>query len=112
MEATTRIIDLTVAELISIINATIEQHGTAPMPRVEAQQKPAEQPFYGIDGIAEVLHCSRATAQRLKSSGMLEGGYQQIGKSIIVRSAQALRDIAEYSMNGGRKRKTTTLKHK
>lgn len=106
MEATTRIIDLTVAELIAIINSTIEAKTMETMPKAATPQKAEERPYYGIEGIAEALHCSRAKAQRMKSQGLLEGGYQQIGKSIIVRSAQTLRDIAEYSMR--KKRRKTT----
>lgn len=111
MEATTRIIDLTVAELMAIIRKEMEPLTKATITvHSETPEKPAEQPLYGIEGIAQALHCSRTKAIRLKKEGMLEGGYQQIGKSIIVRSAQTLRDIAELSLKKGRKKRTATHK--
>lgn len=39
---------------------------------------------YGIDGLAKALGVSRRTAQRYKSSGLLDGAIRQYGKTIIV----------------------------
>lgn len=105
MDATTRLIDLTVGELQTLIAREVKcilQEQTAPEPRPATQQ---DTTLYGIKGIAEALHCSLRQAQRMKSEGLLEGGYQQIGKGIIIKSAQALRDIAERSLT---KHKRTT----
>lgn len=105
MEPTTRIIDLTVGELELIISREIERR--MPKPAPVREERPAETALYGIEGMAEALHCSTRQAQRWKSQGLLEGGYQQIGRGITVRSPQALRDIAERNMAAGcRKRRT------
>ena len=40
------------------------------------EERPAETALYGIEGMAEALHCSTRQAQRWKSQGLLEGGYQ------------------------------------
>lgn len=111
MEATTRIIDLTVGELKTIISNEVERRIAGMLSIATEQRKQAtEQPLYGIAGIAKALHCSTAKAQSMKSAGLLDGGFQQIGREIIVRSPQALRDIAERSLAQGHKRKRATLK--
>ncbi|WP_291575620.1 DUF3853 family protein [Bacteroides sp.] len=38
----------------------------------------------GMKELAEVLHCSVPTAQRIKSSGVLDAAISQSGKTIIV----------------------------
>ena len=102
MEATTRLIYITVAELHAIIADAVRAYTPERMPEPKAE-KTMEKTYYGIAGMAEVLHCSRAKAARMKAQGMLEGGYQQIGKGIIVKNPQALRDIAELSMRKSKK---------
>lgn len=100
MDPTTRLIDLTVGELQAIISHEVERRMAGlRIPAQEQKEQPAEKPLYGLAGIAEALHCSTRRAQRMKSEGLLEGGYQQIGSKIIVRSPQMLRDIAEHSVN-------------
>jgi 2,4-dienoyl-CoA reductase-like NADH-dependent reductase (Old Yellow Enzyme family) len=39
---------------------------------------------YGIPGIAELFHCSKATANRIKASGKIDKAIVQIGRKIIV----------------------------
>lgn len=39
--------------------------------------------YYGYDGLAEILGCSRANAANVKLSGQLDGAYTQIGRKII-----------------------------
>jgi len=104
MDASTRIIDLTVGELQRLIAQEI---GKATAQTAKAPTTATEQPLYGIEGMAQALHCSKRQAQQMKSAGLLEGGYQQIGRSIIVRSAQTLRDIAERSLQKKRRRTST-----
>ncbi len=104
MDITTRIIDLTVGEFQAIIAREVDKKISA----LSVESRPAEPeaydgPYYGIKGMAEALHCSRTTAQEMKRKGLLEGGYQQMGRNIIVRSAQALRDTAERSMKKKRR---------
>lgn len=45
---------------------------------------------YGIDGIAKLFGCSRPTAQRIKSSGVIEKAVYQVGRKIIVDADLAL----------------------
>ena len=105
MEPTTRIIDLTVGELELIISREIERR--MPKPAPVREERPAEAALYGIEGRGGARHCATPQAARRKSQGLLEGGYQQIGRGIMVRSPQALRDIAARNMAAGcRKRRT------
>ncbi len=104
MDATTRIIDLTVGDLQRLIATEMSRF----TPTAPAPAPATEQPLYGIEGIAQALHCSRRQAQQMKSAGILEGGYQQIGRNIMVKSPQALRDIAERSLQKRKRRKATT----
>lgn len=58
---------------------------------------------YGINGLAAILGCSRPTAQRIKSSGKLDGAISQTGRTIVVDVDKALelirldRKISKYS---------------
>lgn len=101
MDANTRIIDLTVGELMAIVAKQFENSKDEIVVRIESrlnkELRKAEGPLYGLDGMCEALHCSKSKIMRLKKSGALEGGYQQIGGTIIVRDPQALRDIAAHS---------------
>jgi len=100
MDTSTRIIDLTVGEFKAIIGREVERRIAALAIEQNSNVSQPEQPefdgpFYGLNGIARALHCSRAQASKLKREGLLEGGYSQIGHNIEVRSARALRDILE-----------------
>ena len=58
---------------------------------------------YGINGLASILGCSRPTAQRIKSTGKLDGAISQTGRTIVVDVDKALelirldRKISKYS---------------
>lgn len=59
---------------------------------------------YGLAGLSKLLGCSRATAQRIKSSGVLDEAISQNGKIIVVDADLAL-DILKVSNNKwGRKK--------
>ena len=76
----TRVIDLTVSELVGIIRDNV------PAPVVEKERKYV----YGIDGIAEIFQCSRPTAQRIKNSGRINKAISQVGRKITVDVEKAL----------------------
>lgn len=57
----------------------------------ERLQNPLDGKYvYGIDGIADLFHCSRPTAQRIKSSGVIDKAITQHGRKIIVEAEYAL----------------------
>lgn len=97
---TTRIIDMTEEDLMRIITSVVKSNNMIIYEHIESKlnREVPDEEFTGIEGIAKALRCSKATAQRLKSEGMLEGGYQQIGSKIYVKNAKELRDVAERNI--------------
>lgn len=57
----------------------------------------------GMKELAEVLHCSVPTAQRIKSSGVLDAAISQSGKTIIVDVDLALDLLRLSNKKWGRK---------
>ena len=45
---------------------------------------------YGLKGLAKILGCSRSTASKIKSSGILDEAICQNGKLIIIDKEKAL----------------------
>lgn len=57
------------------------------IPYVRCQKQKYE---YGINGLAKLLGCSRTTASKIKSSGVLDDAIFQVGKTIIIDKEKAL----------------------
>lgn len=100
MDGTRRIIDITVDELTNLVAELIGTRLEGIYQHIESRlNSEAYNPFNevkqlrGIKGIALALGCSESKAKHLKAQGLLEGGYKQIGKSIIIPDAYALQDI-------------------
>lgn len=79
----TRIIDLTVGELLDLIS-------TANKPKVVDNTKNERRLVYGIKGIASIFGCSISTANRIKSSGKIDRAMSQIGRKITIDADLAL----------------------
>ena len=45
---------------------------------------------HGLDGLCELIGCSKSTAMRLKNSGVLDEAIVQIGRKIIINADKAL----------------------
>lgn len=97
---TTRIIDMTEQDLMNIIREVVASNNIIIYQHIDSKlnNEPKQEELTGIEGLAKALRCSKATAQRLKSDGVLEGGYQQIGSKIYISDAKLLRDVAERNM--------------
>lgn len=95
----TRLIDITLADLKRIIAEVVTEQGRQMRDYIDSRMTAAveagtpDEPLKGIAGIAEALGCSKSKAQHLKSEGLLEGGYKQIGKTILVSDPRKLRDV-------------------
>lgn len=76
----TRLIDLTVGELKALIQSSM------------SRQKPeGEKKFvYGLQGLADLLHCTKRHASKIKSSGILDEAIKQRGRTIVIDSDLAL----------------------
>lgn len=99
--ADTRLIDLTIADLSAIIRQEVSRSMSNIHIPVEEKK---EEILTGISGLATALHCSNSTAQRMKQQHMLDGGFIQYGAKIIIKDAEALRQIAAQAKLKKRKR--------
>lgn len=61
---------------------------------------------YGIQGIADLFHCSRPTAQRIKSSGAIDGAISQYNRTIIVDAELAVSLLRSSRQYGSRANKS------
>lgn len=75
----TRIIDLTLGELLEAVESRVKEI----LPQQEKQ--PEDRRFvYGLRGLAKLLGCSKTTAARLKASGKYDEAITQIGALLII----------------------------
>ena len=58
---------------------------------------------YGLFGISKLFGCSQATAQRIKSSGVIDAAISQNGKIIVVDADLALDLLRVSNKKWGRK---------
>lgn len=79
----TRIIDLTVGQLMDLI-------AMAQAPVVEKKPEQTKRLVYGISGIAQLFNCSMTTANRIKASGRIDDAITQHGRIIVVDADKAL----------------------
>lgn len=80
----TRIIDLTVGQLMELL-----EQKQAPAEIKEEPEK-AKRLVYGIAGIAQLFNCSMTTANRIKASGRIDDAITQHGRIIVVDADKAL----------------------
>ncbi len=52
---------------------------------------------YGLDGLMEVIGCSKATAWRIKKSGVINDAIVQFGRKIIVDDEKVLECLKNHS---------------
>lgn len=84
----TRLIDLTVGELLELIGREKQQQQTRT--EIDVSKTYYKKYVYGRAGIAELFKCSLTTASRIKQSGLIDGAYRQVGRLIIVDAEKAL----------------------
>lgn len=78
---------LTVQELLDILQPIINSSQTT------IQTEKAEKTkchVYGLKGLAELLHCSIATANRIKQEGCIDKAVSQVGRKIVIDADLAL----------------------
>ena len=83
IDPNTRIIDLTVGELMELLE-------TIKTAQQEAPKAPEKRLVYGIAGIAQIFNCSMTTANRIKASGRIDQAIKQSGRIIVVDADLAL----------------------
>ncbi len=50
---------------------------------------------YGLDGLMNLLGCSKTTAWRIKKSGIIDNAYTQVGRKIIFDNEKVFRCLKE-----------------
>ena len=83
IDRNTRIIDLTVGELMELLETIKSEPQQAP--------EPTRRFVYGIAGIAQLFNCSITTANRIKASGRIDRSIKQHGRIIVVDADLALK---------------------
>lgn len=73
---------LTVQELLDILQPVISNH--------PEKTENVKHLVYGLKGLAELLHCSIATANRIKQEGCLDKAISQVGRKIVIDADLAL----------------------
>lgn len=83
INSNTRIIDLTVGELMDIMKSQQQVVAENNVPKKKCL-------VYGIAGIAQLFNCSMTTANRIKASGKINQAISQCGRMITVDADLAL----------------------
>ena len=98
----TRIIDLTLGELLDAIAESQQQQ---PQEETIKTKKSGEAVgfVYGLKGLAKLLGCSKTTANRIKQSGKIDEAVTQVGALIVIDAAKALSLLKDYKMKKSNK---------
>ena len=56
---------------------------------------PTKNLIYGIAGLADFLKCSKATAQKIKSSGRIDKAISQCGRKIVIDGDMVIEILKE-----------------
>lgn len=87
----TRVIDLTLGELLDAIDARIRETRKKEDAQGEDSNMPKPKRFvYGLKGLQKLFGCSKTTASRIKASGKIDKAITQVGALIIIDADMAL----------------------
>jgi hypothetical protein len=86
-----RIIDLSVSELIEILEEFTGKDKQQTKDSMDTTGDSNKHFVYGLAGLADLLHCSKTTANRIKQSGKIDKAIRQIGNLIIIDADKAIK---------------------
>lgn len=87
----TRVIDLTLGELLDAIDARIRETRKEDAQGEDNSNMPKPKRFvYGLKGLQKLFGCSKTTASRIKASGKIDKAITQVGALIIIDADMAL----------------------
>lgn len=104
----TRIIDLTVGQLVELIEGATEQSLARNSRNEDERDSSGRNLVYGLGGISKMLHCSRGTVCRIKKLGAFEGAIWQCGHLIVADADKLLDCFNAFQKN--KYQKTNNLK--
>lgn len=85
----TRVIDLTLGELLDAIEARIRETRKEDA-QCESNTLKPKRFVYGLKGLQKLFGCSKTTASRIKASGKIDKAITQVGTLIIIDADMAL----------------------
>lgn len=85
IDENTRVIDLTVGQLFEYLSKAVKGSNVNDYTTKEKKY------VYGITGIATLFNCSVSTANRIKSSGVINQAISQNGRTIVVDADLAIK---------------------
>jgi hypothetical protein len=85
---------LTVQEFVELLESVLRNHVSVP----EGVARNPPRMVHGLDGLCEVIGCSKSTAMRLKKSGILDEAIVQTGRKIIINADKALDILSNIKM--------------
>lgn len=88
----TRIIDLTLGELLEAVEERVKGVIAGKPDKATAAEK---RHVYGLKGLARLLGCSKTTACRIKQSGKINAAITQVGALLIIDADLALKLLAD-----------------
>ena len=91
----------TLGDLIEALNEGFANEGKDG--RANTNPSSEKRYVYGLFGISKLFGCSQATAQRIKSSGVIDAAISQNGKIIVVDADLALDLLRVSNKKWGRK---------
>lgn len=95
----TRIIDLTVGQLVELIEGVAESSSRVRKNEDEERDSKGRHLLHGLGGIAKFLNCSRGTVCRIKSMGVFNGAISQCGHLIVADADKILDCFNEFQKN-------------
>lgn len=96
IDLNTRIIDLTVGELMDLLEQSQKQSADGKTPATDNTHN-GKRYVYGIAGIARLFNCSLTTANRIKASGKIAKAISQYGRTITVDADLALGLMKQFN---------------
>ena len=82
----TRVIDLTLGELLSAIEEKVREVQNSKKQTAESDRRFV----YGLKGLAKLLGCSKTTGARLKATGNYDEAITQVGALLIIDADKVL----------------------
>ena len=86
LRSDTPVWQLTVQEFVELLESVLRNHAAVP----ESVARDPPRMVHGLDGLCEIVGCSKSTAMRLKKSGILDEAIVQTGRKIIIDADKAL----------------------
>jgi hypothetical protein len=98
MDINKRIIDLSVSEVIEILELFTGKGKQQSKALTDAVKDSNKHFVYGLAGLAGLFGCSKTTASRIKQGGKIDGAITQIGNIIVIDAGKAL-ELAGRKLN-------------